>query len=219
MEPLGLKFKSYELTKATNEYILDPYQYKITKFNTSLPNSPMLQQRPVQGGLQYNSVGFDALLPTYTSVKRSENDLTAQDFHRFEANSGFFRPTDSNLWYRGADIIATNTGLGGKALNVQEEQHIIFPEAQRGGINSKQLVKYSMTSTKAPVRGTDWESQNALPVNNNENCKAFSYNARYSPNINQPNPYKFDSNYCRSIGISRPDEGSMPLPPLLMQFN
>ena len=31
--PLGTQFKSYELNKAVNYYVLDPFQYAITKFN------------------------------------------------------------------------------------------------------------------------------------------------------------------------------------------
>ncbi len=35
--PLGTQFKSYELNKAINYYLLDPFQYSITKFNYANP--------------------------------------------------------------------------------------------------------------------------------------------------------------------------------------
>jgi hypothetical protein len=37
-QPLGTQFKSYELNKAVNYYLLDPFQYAITKFDYADPD-------------------------------------------------------------------------------------------------------------------------------------------------------------------------------------
>lgn len=232
--PLGSQFKSYELNKATNYYTLDPFQYSITKFKYNLPGSP---SNPLDGlnkisvgkndfqndpGLIYKDVDFERLLPAYTSTKKSVNDFPAQSYHRFEANEGYFNPNESldnrDLWYYGADDIARRNGLGGAASNVQEIKHIIFPEPQRGGLNSRNLSKYSWVNTTVKPNES-WESQNLQPVNNDTNCQFFNYNNGYSkePHTDVNKAYTFDSDYCRSIGINAPTSGSMPFLPKNVQ--
>jgi hypothetical protein len=223
--PLGTNLPSYELNGAINYYLLDPFQYSITKFDYVLPNGQRTNDREGVSsqdfkndpGLIYKNVDFDTLLPAFTAVKKSVNDFPAQDYHRFLANEGYFNPKEgtdnSDLWYYGAGK------TGGAALNVQEVKHIIFPEAQRGGTDTKNLAKYSWTS-KLPKRDTtSWEAINYRPVDNNQNCSFFNYNNGYTTSSdsfkNQNNKsfnkvYDFDSNYTRSIGISGPESGSMP---------
>ena len=237
-QPLGTQFKSYELNKAVNYYILDPFQYAITKFDFAnpevvpgaLPDQPTQQignpdcatfgQNDYKNdpGLVYKGVNFEKLLPAYTSTHKSVNDFTAQSYHRFTANEGYFNPNEANnntdLWYysaaanRFADI-----GLTGAPLNVQEVNHIIFPEPQRGGLNSSNLAKYSWVNTQAPKQNISWEAKNSKGINNDNNCEFFNYNNTYSNSFNgRPidQVYSFDSDYCRSIGISPPTSGSMP---------
>jgi hypothetical protein len=88
-------------------------------------------------------------------------------------------------------------------LNVQEVNHIIFPEAQRGGVNSTNLAKYS--NPNSIDNKTSW---------NPSDCKFFNWNSGYSSNAaswdNFNQAYYYDSNYCRKIGISPPQSGSMP---------
>ena len=189
--PLGSKFKSYELTRATNYYTLDPFQYSITKFDfngTSSKNETF-----------YKGIELEKLIPSYTSVKKSVNDFSAQSYHRFTANEGYFNPQEGNnnsdLWFYGSN--------GGPALNVQDVNHIIFPEAQRGGLDSKNLTKYSWTSEFSKP-SESWEAQNKMPVDNSKNCEFFNYNNEKVIDFNQV--YSFDSDYCRSIGISSPNE-------------
>ena len=221
-QPLGTKFKSYELNGAINYYLLDPFQYSITKFDYYLPNGQETKQPQNETGLNYRDVNFDTLLPTFTAVKKSANDVTAMDFHRFLANDGYFNPNEGtdnkDLWYYGAN---QNGLVGGAPLNVQEVPHIIFPEPTRGGTNSQLLAKYSWTSKIAPRDTTSWEAINYTPVDNTQNCEFFNYNRGYTTSSdsfkNQYNNqfdkvYSFDSNYTRGIGISPPDEGSMPYP-------
>ena len=241
--PLGSQFNSYLLNSASNYWTLDPFQYSITKFKYSgIENepgavtegmSPVLS--PLDGlnkvsvvqadfknnpGLIYKSVNFEKLLPAYTSTKKSVNDFPAQSYHRFEANNGYFNPNESvdnhDLWYYGADKIAqrNEAGVAGAPLNVQEINHIIFPEAQRGGLDSKNVAKYSWTPVNNK-EGVSWESQNINSVDNNNNCEFFNYNNGYSGNRNTDfnKVYSFDSNYCRDIGISGKYEGSMPFNP------
>jgi len=231
-KPLGTQFRSYELNGAVNYYLLDPFQYSITKFDYRLPNGQQtnknngINQNDLKNspGLIYRSVNFDKLLPAYTAVKKSVNDFPAQDYHRFLANDGYFNPNEGkdnkDLWYYGADEISQKSNLvGGPALNVQEVDHIIFPEPQRGGTNTQNLAKYSWTS-KLPMKDTtSWESINYKPVDNNQNCEFFNYNNGYSTSTdsfkNQFNKsfdkvYNFDSEYCRNIGILGPKSGSMP---------
>lgn len=225
--PLGTKFKSYQLNQASNFWTLDPFQYSITKFNYNIPSKPKQPPSQVQElkndpGLIYRDVDFEKILPSFTQTKKSVNDFRAQDYHRFEANDGYFNPKESldntDLWYYGASQNARNNGFGfaGKALNVQELNHIIFPEPQRGGLDTKNLAKYSW-SNYTPVTNTEsWESKQAFAVNNNSNCEFFNYNTGYTQDrTTQPfeNVYQFDSNYCRKIGISGPYEGSMPFNP------
>jgi hypothetical protein len=228
--PLGSQFRSYELNKATNFYTLDPFQYSITKFKYNLPGEP---SNPTDGlnkisvgkndfqndpGLIYEGVDFERLLPAYTSTKKSVNDFPAQSYHRFEANEGYFNPNESvdnrDLWYYGADNIAQRNGFAGGALNVQEVKHIVFPEPQRGGLNSRSISKYSWVNTPAK-QNESWESANSKSINNNSNCQFFNYNNGYSKethtDFNQA--YGFDSTYCRNIGISGPTSGSMPFMP------
>jgi len=232
--PLGTQFKSYELNQATNFYTLDPFQYSITKFDYGLPNGQ--RTASVSGatslavppgdykndpGLIYRGVNFEKLLPSYTATKKSVNDFPAQSYHRFMANEGYFNPLESidnsDLWYYGAANNArmSSAGIAGAPLNVQEVNHIIFPEPQRGGTNTALLTKYSWSNFTAP-KSDSWEGQNAKSVNNNQNCQFFNYNSGYTTDRTlQPfdNVYSFDSNYCRSIGISPEYTGSMPFNP------
>jgi len=224
-QPLGTQFRSYELNGAINYYLLDPFQYSITKFDYNLPNGqPTSNGRVNTNGLVYRDIDFDTLLPTFTAVKKSANDVTAMDYHRFLANDGYFNTNEStnndDLWYYGADKIAQqNNHVGGAPLNVQETNHIIFPEATRGGTNTQLLAKYSWTS-KVPIRDTtSWEAINYTPVDNTQNCEFFNYNRGYTTssdsfknkfNNSFEKVYSFDSNYLRGIGITSPDEGSMP---------
>ena len=232
--PLGTQFKSYELNQATNFYTLDPFQYSITKFDYSLPNGQ--RTASVSGatslavppgdykndpGLIYRGVNFEKLLPSYTATKKSVNDFPAQSYHRFMANEGYFNPQESidnsDLWYYGAANNArmSSAGIAGAPLNVQEVNHIIFPEPQRGGTNTALLAKYSWSNFTAP-KSDSWESQNIKSVDNNQNCQFFNYNSGYTTDRTlQPfdNVYSFDSNYCRSIGISPEYTGSMPFNP------
>ena len=218
--PLGTQFKSYELNQATNYYTLDPFQYSITKFDYNFPdkrkpvlsgaNTTSVSPGEVNPGLIYRDINFEKLLPTFTQTKKSVNDFPAQSYHRFLANDGYFNSSNNNsdLWYYGADNNARTNGLGiaGASLNVQEINHIIFPEAQRAGTNSQNLAKYSWSNFK---------SNNTLEskiVNNDKNCEFFNYNSRYN-NSSQPSVYSFDSNYCRDIGISSKYNGSMPFNP------
>jgi hypothetical protein len=227
--PLGTQFKSYELNAASNYWTLDPFQYSITKFQFNFPdgrevdtsNSVTVNQNDFQNypGLVYRDVNFENLLPSYTQTKRSVNDFPAQSYHRFEANDGYFNPNESNdnsdLWYYGADENALKNGVGlaGNAVNVQETNHIIFPEAQRGGLDSRNVAKYSWSPGNIKQVGDfSWEGQNAIPVNNNERCEFFNWNNKYSTNF-VPSVYSFDSDYCRDIGISPPTSGSMPYSP------
>jgi len=228
--PLGSQFKSYELTGAVNHYLLDPFQYSITKFDYNLPDG-----RPTNSakdsipssefkndpGLVYHGVDFETILPAYTAVKKSVNDFSAQDYHRFLANDGYFNPEESvnntDLWYYGTGN--PNKGPSGAGLNVQEVKHIIFPEAQRGGTDTKNLAKYSWANKNPTPDVSSWEAINYRTVNNNQNCEFFNYNNGYTTssdsfknNFNKSfdKAYSFDSNYCRNIGILSPTSGSMP---------
>lgn len=213
--PLGTKFKSYQLNQAANYWTLDPFQYNITKFQY---NQQVILQN--KDGLVYKDTNFEKLLPTFTQTKKSVNDFRAQDYHRFEANDGYFNPKEStnnsDLWSYGADNNSrTNgTGIAGAPLNLQETKHIIFPESQRGGLDSKNLAKYSWSNYK--FVSDSWEGSNNINVANDKACQFFNYNSGYSiDRTKQPfeNVYNFDSGYCRSIGISGPYEGSMPFNP------
>ena len=227
-QPLGTQFKSYELTAASNYWTLDPFQYSITKFDFHFPDGRMVNETDkVQvnqsdfendPGLIYHGTDFEKLLPSYTSTKKSVNDFPAQSYHRFEANSGYFNPNEGNdnsdLWYYGADRIAKDNGIGlaGNAVNVQEIKHIIFPEPQRGGLDSKNIAKYSWAPGNVRQIGDfSWEGQNVFPINNDERCQFFNWNNGYSEmNVPFNKVYGFDSDYCRDIGISSPTQGSMP---------
>ena len=220
-QPLGTQFKSYNLNQAITHYLLDPFQYSITKFDYNFPTKPKTNKQESytdfkkNPGLIYKDIDFEKLLPAFTQTKKSVNDFTAQDYHRFEANEGYFNPKEStnnsDLWYYGAaENAKTNQiGLAGPAVNVQDPVHIIFPEAQRGGLDTKNLSKYSWSNyNQDPYKMTE-------PVNNG-NCQIFNYNSGYSidkTNIPFENVYSFDSNYCRSIGISQQYQGSMPFNP------
>ena len=226
--PLGSQFKSYELNQATNYWTLDPFQYSITKFDFHFPNGqtnkPGVDSKDFKNdpGLIYHDVNFEKLLSSYTSVKKSVNDFPAQSYHRFQANEGYFNPNESvdnkDLWYYGSDIIAEKNGIAGPAVNVQEINHIIFPEPQRGGLDSRNLTKYSWSNV-INKNSKSWEHTSGLEpsINNNKNCEFFNYNSGYNiDRNNQPfeSVYNFDSNYCRNIGINNPYEGSMPFNPL-----
>jgi hypothetical protein len=202
--PLGSQFKSYELTQAVNYYTLDPFQYNITKFDYNSQTNPKNNT-----GLIYKDVDFEKLLPAFTATKKSVNDFPAQSYHRFQANEGYFNPKEStdnsDLWYYGSSNNARTNGIGiaGAALNLQEPKHIIFPEAQRGGTDSRNLTKYSWSNFTQP---------SDIKTNNENNCQFFNYNTGYTT-TKQPSVYRFDSGYCRNIGISGPYEGSMPFNP------
>lgn len=222
--PLGTQFKSYELNQAANYWTLDPFQYSITKFDYNLPNRQSDESGIVVNpdnfkndpGLIYKGIDFEKLLPSFTQTKKSVNDFPAQSYHRFLANDGYFNPTNNNndLWYYGASNNAriSDVGIAGAQVNVQEINHIIFPEAQRGGTDSRNLTKYSWSNLQTNSGSDSWESKIAIPVNNNKNCEFFNYNSGYL-NEKMPNVYSFDSNYCRSIGISPQFSGSMPFNP------
>jgi hypothetical protein len=230
--PLGTQFKSYELNQATNYWTLDPFQYSITKFDYNFPGKPtgstssgdiLVSSGDFKNdpGLIYRNVDFEKLLPSYTQTKKSVNDFPAQSYHRFEANDGYFNPQESinntDLWYYGANNNARTNGLGiaGAALNVQEVNHIIFPEAQRGGMDTHNLAKYSWSNFTDNRQGS-WEGANVVNVNNNQNCEFFNYNSGYTTDRNKMpfnKVYSFDSNYCRQIGINPPFTGSMPFNP------
>ena len=227
--PLGSQFKSYELNQAVNSYLLDPFQYSITKFDYDIPgkekksNQVTVDPKDFKNdpGLRYRGINFEKLLPSFTQTKKSVNDFPAQSYHRFEANDGYFNPNESvdnsDLWYYGADNIARTNGYGiaGAPLNVQEVNHIIFPEPQRGGTDSRNLTKYSW-SNFTKLNNDSWEGKNIQNVNNNKNCEFFNYNYGYTTDRNSipfETVYSYDSNYTRSIGISGPYEGSMPFYP------
>ena len=58
-QPLGTQFKSYELNGAINYYLLDPFQYSITKFDYRLPNGEQTNQNNgTSNGTSINSVDF-----------------------------------------------------------------------------------------------------------------------------------------------------------------
>jgi hypothetical protein len=168
-------------------------------------------------GLVYKDVNFEELLPSYTQVKRSQNDVPAQDYHRFLANNGYFNANEgtnnTDLWYYGANNVLNSLGYSGPAVNVQEVNHIIFPEPQRGGLDTRNLTKYSTVNSSPINNKVSWENQNKVVVNNDQRCKLFNYNNGYTVDkekIPFETVYSFDSNYCRSIGINSPFEGSMP---------
>ena len=217
--PLGTQFKSYELNQASNYYTLDPFQYSITKFDYNFPEKPKSSSNGYTDfkndpGLIYRDVDFEKLLSSFTATKKSVNDFPAQSYHRFLANDGYFNPKEStskDLWYYGADKNAQDYGIAGATLNLQETNHIIFPEAQRGGTDTKNLTKYSW-SNYTPVVSEAWDAP--IMVNNDANCKFFNYNSGYTKVV-EKSPYVFDSNYCRNIGISSPYSGSMPFNPNL----
>jgi hypothetical protein len=236
-QPLGTQFKSYELNQASNYWTLDPFQYSITKFQYNFPDGRSVNVNPQNSaspsefkndpGLVYHGVNFEKLLPSFTQVKKSANDFTAMDYHRFEANEGYFNPKESvnntDLWYYGAcDNARTNGfGIAGVPLNVQELNHIIFPEPQRGGLNTQNLTKYSWSNFKEQrgkeyVESCSWEGQNIKSVNNDQNCQFFNYNSGYNTDRNTlpfNKVYNFNSDYCRNIGISGQYSGSMPFNP------
>jgi hypothetical protein len=172
----------------------------------------------------YRGSDFEKLLPAYTATKKSVNDFTAQSYHRFQANDGYFNPNEStnntDLWYYGADSIAMRNEphVAGAPLNVQEINHIVFPEAQRGGLDSRNVSKYSWTNVGPKQMNLSWESQNEHIVDNNKNCQFFNYNSGYTgKQVPFNEAYKFDSNYVRNIGIAGPYEGSMPFIPSNVQ--
>jgi len=221
-KPLGAQFKSYELNGAINTYLLDPFQYKITKFNYSAV--PSGDDNPVYGtllnkstfgkivttnkGLEYSGTDFDTLLPEYTSVKKSAKDIKALSYHQFLANDGYFNPNEasdnSDLWYYGADNnMKTNQGFSGPTLNQQDPTHIIFPEPQRGGLGTRNLVKYSSANNPGNTNNTN--------VNNLQNtCTNFNWNTKDNAQNNFGEVYKYDSNYIRNLGISSLKSGTLP---------
>ena len=232
-QPLGSQFKSYQLNQAVNYYLLDPFQYSVTKFDYKLPCGEQSSSQSSGGidssdfkndpGLIYKNVDFEKILPTFTAEKKSAKDLRAGDYHRFEANEGYFNPKEAvnntDLWYYGANDIARKSPfqIAGKPLNVQEVQHIIFPEPERGGLNTQLLTRYSWSPSYSKISEGDdmsWESKNDKNINNNTNCQFFNYNSRYLNAFDNSleNVYKFDSNYCRDIGISSRSQGVMPYP-------
>jgi hypothetical protein len=203
--PLGIKYYSTtELTKATNAWILDPYQYKITQFDFKIPGKELsLKDHTQDPGLNYNITGD--LRCTNTAVKRSEKDITALSYHQFLSNDGYFNPQqdvfhDSELWYYGASDIRNKTGIAGPQLTPQRLEHIIFPEAQRGGLNTTILSKYSTVNKPEVISKISWENQNAKVVNNDV-CRFFKFPRQ------ERSVYDFDSNLIRSMDIG---DGTMP---------
>jgi len=230
-QPLGSQFNNYELNQATNYYTLDPFQYSITKFDYSLPDGQSTAQTNPETvssvdykndpGLIYRGVNFEKLLPSFTATKKSVNDFPAQSYHRFEANDGYFNPRESadshDLWYYGAcdNARMNDYNIAGAPLNVQEVNHIIFPEAQRGGTDSRNLAKYSWSNFEDKRYGS-FEETIVKGATNNQRCQFFNYNSGYTTDRNkQPfnRVYSFDSNYVRDIGISPLLSGSMPFNP------
>jgi len=124
-----------------------------------------------------------SLLPVYSRVSKSANDFSGLSFGRFQSGDGYFS-SDQNSTNSQNRIWATT--------DVQQPRHIIQAESQRGGLHSSQLVKES------------W---------NTPNCTDFSFNSRYMLGDREMNEvYKYNSNYCRNIGISSEQQGSMPYP-------
>ena len=96
-------------------------------------------------------------------------------------------------------------------MNVQEPNHIILSEVQRGGLNTSNLAKYSTVTQQKRIDKTSWSSENFVSIDNDENCKFFDYNSRYSgytPTLDKA--YFFDSGYTRKIGITASQSGSTP---------
>ena len=225
LPPLGTQFNSYELNCAANYYTLDPFQYSITKFkynNFDKKNydrevdSFSQDDLKTDPGLIYKNIDFEKLLPSYTSVKKSVNDVPAQDYHRFLANDGYFNEKESidnkDLWYYGANDIANKFIIAGATVNLQDTNHIIFPEPHRGGLDTRNVTKYSTVNTK-DHNLYSWGSENEKAIDNNERAKFFDYNTNYSRDRNKipfESVYSFDSNYCREIGINSEFEGTMP---------
>lgn len=127
--PLGTVFKNYENNKSINYWLLDPIQYPLnTQYNYNI--SEDFSMESLNG-----SIKLDDLVPLYTTQRKSANDFTSDSYKRFLANDGYFNPNDSSdLWFNGAEDKPYG---GGASLNVQEVIHIVFPEPQRGGINTK----------------------------------------------------------------------------------
>jgi len=182
-------YSKFALNQSTNKWILDPVQYQIGHINFN--NG----QNFAEGNRVSENEPFEhTMIPEYTKVRKSTNDFRSQSYRRFEANNGNFNPNEAtdntDLWYYGGDL------GGGKAHNLQEYQHIILPEVQRGGLNTTNMVKYS------------W--------NDSDKCKIFNYNVKNNevpgPGLGDSvnNIYSFDSGYTRSIGIQNQREGSMP---------
>jgi hypothetical protein len=177
-QPVGTLYPSYANTKAINEWTLDPMQYSITDFNFGSNNGGI-------SNLVYkNEPNFNNLNNIYDLDKRSSKDISALSYSRFlSGNNGDFNPketTDNNkgLWYYSGN----NGNVRGADLSVQEPNHIILYESQRGGLNTSNLLKYSS--------------------NKSEYCTLFDYNQRYYPNNQEFSQYTFDPDYCKKIGIS-----------------
>ena len=125
-----------------------------------------------------------SMIPYYTRTTKSANDFSGESFGRFESGKGFFNPGQTSM---------NSAGELWAPLDVQQPRRIIQSESQRGGLHTQQMIKES------------W---------NTPHCRDFNWNSKYSsgdPRFNQV--YKYDSDYCREIGISSQHQGSMPYPP------
>jgi hypothetical protein len=169
LPPIGTMYQGYNLTEAINEYVLDPNQYSITNFKFGN------NQGSISGLVYKNVPDFNQLNNEYDLDRRSSKDISALSYRQFLSGNGEFDSTNNkqNLWY--------STASGGPALTPQVTEHIILEESQRGGLNTNNLVKYSLK----------------------DKCEYFDYNQRYSRGLVN-NPYVFDKEYCLGIGINNP---------------
>ena len=185
---------------AVNDYVQDPIRnpyvntltnldtlpYPATKGTPQPPTELSAEQDEsnVRWPLQKFLDTGNTMLPYYTRTLRSANDFSGESFGRFESGDGFFNPQQTSQ--NASDRLWA-------PLDVQQTRRIIQSESQRGGLHTQQMIKES------------W---------NTPHCGDFQWNSKYSrgdPKFNQV--YKYDSNFCRSIGISSQQQGSMPFPP------
>jgi hypothetical protein len=171
--PLGNKYPSYLNSLAQSEWISDKIQY---------PQVPL--------SLEYYKNADIKSIDTYDLDRHSSKDISALSYSRFLSGNGdinysccFNMQNDENklgnqnkeLWYYNAN--------GGAELTPQNVNNIILIEAQRGGVNTSNLVKYN---------------------NKYGDCNMFDYNSKYSNNVfDNTSPYEFDYSYLQKIHINR----------------